>query len=611
MTATEDERLDALGTTIHESPGQADWEVLCSLLGSEEVPVKREAEELRHTLIDTHPDLAAATDELIGLLSTDGSIRRIAIDTLSRVVRSDPRPLTPRVRELLTSDDIRAIGGACYVLAGLAKQCPTVAKPSVSTLIALLGHEDLRVRSLAMYTLNNASSSYPTETSDAVPKAVRLLEYQGIAGGTPDQPGVTPVTNREVADRLTPRFVRPRKQAAEFLATIADTSPEAVIFAIDRCIDLIAELDVHDPGRSSAIEALSPLAIHCPDELIAAGSIPVLESCLETDPPNTTALQILSDLGEDLSPPERIPMVTPVDRDEPVRDGDLERARAIEMEIHHGENVDMDEVLRLLRSSDTEVRDAAAFSAQFLTDNRVDELHARGEEFLALVGEPHDCTRKHLIEGLPGLLTTIASAYPREWKPPLMELLDADSPRVRADALSIMSDAATSYPHGFRTELERYVRYLDDDHPLVRNGALSVIGSVATRYPAAVAVYLPSIATTFDDTETRVGALAVLERIAEWNPGALAPVSDAVIAVGRDVDVETIDAGETVTDPLGNRVRLTDDDPTVRLLLAVLSAMAEHDPALVHPIQSELVAVAEAEIDECSQMARGILETLT
>lgn len=608
---SDSKRLDSLRMTTHESPEQADWRVLCSLLKSEDTEIKTEAEDLRSTLIETHPNPEEAAEQLIGLLTEEASLRRTAVDTLSRLVRSDHSQLVQRIGTLLTSDGIRESGCACYVLAGATNQHTAVVKPYIPNLIGLLDHDDLRIRSLALYALNGAASSYPALTVDAVPAAAALLEYQGIAGGEPDKPGVAPVPNRDVPDRLTPRLVRPRDQAAEFLATIATTHPEEVIPAIDALVELIDRLNGHDMGFPPAIGALFPIARHSPSVVTEAEAIPALESCLDTDviAVKTAALNVLNELGEDVSTTERIPSVTPADRDEPVQDGDLERAREMKMEIHAVEGVDLDEILRLLRSTDSEVRDAMAFSAQFLTDVRNDEIHARGAEFLVLVGEPHDCTRGHLVDGTPGLLSRVASTYPREWKPALEELLASDSPRVRADALSIMGSAAGSYPSGYRTELDTCIRYLDDEQPLLRDAALGVINALATAYPEDIVEHLPRIVAALNDETTRSMALAVLQTIAKRDAAGLAPVVDDVRGVFRTLATVDIDAGESVTDPAGRRVQLTEGDPSRRLVLSVLFELAKHDPTWILAVQPHLTELVEANVDGW-QTALDILQEL-
>lgn len=501
MPTDERDRLAALQKTVETSPDDADWRTLCTLIASDDPDVRTEAQEVRTALVDAHPEPDAAVAELRGLLTDAEPIRRIAIDTLSRLVRRDPIALVPTVSELLTADDVRLVGCAAYVIATTANQTPGLVKPSIPTLVKLLDHDDLRVRALAMYALTTVARSYPREVTAAIPRATPLLAVAGIAGGDPDRIGVDPVPDREVPERLTPRLVRPRGQAAEFLGIVGDVEPAALRPAVEPLGALVGELvaDGTDPP-TPVLDALFHVATVDPELVRRAVDVGALVQLRESDRFGVApaAENLLTELGELEGVPDGVREVTLASRTEPVRDGDAERAQALEMEIHRGAGVDLDEVLRLLLSTDPEIRDDAAFSAQFLGDGRAADVNDRAEAFLGLVGEPHDCARGHLVTKPGSLLTRVAVCYPRAWQPALVELLAHEEPRVRADALYVMAAAASTSPSSYRGLLPVVREHLGSDHPAVRRGALRVLTAIGTAYPDAVAEDGPRWSTISD-----------------------------------------------------------------------------------------------------------------
>jgi len=611
---TERERLTTLETTIETTPEKADWRELCQLLSSDETDIRTEAEDLRSTLIETHPDLETTAETLIGLLSEESTIRLKAVDTLSRVVRTAPRELLPLAGSYLEQEDTdtRVVGSLAYVFAGVGNQTAALTKPYIPTLIDLLSHSDLRVQSLAMYALNNIAESYPSELHTAVEHVLPLLEYQGIAGGTPGKPGVKPVPERDVGERLTPRLVRPRNHALEFLQTVSNRHPDAIVPISDTLVALIRKLDQNDIRRLyAAFEIFFQIAKTEPDILNNTDAIPVLQQWYRADGVNqgirVAAMNVLRELGQEIPTPHRVDTPTPVEHTGTVRDGDLERARALEMEIHRQEGVDLDEILRLLRSADSDIRDNAAFSAQFLTDHRTGDVHDRAEEFLALVGDPDDCTRRHLVRP-PGLLSSLVKAYPREYEHALFDLLEHDDHRIQADALQLIAAAADAYPSGYRSSLSEYREHLEDPHPLVRQASLSALNVIGNQYPEDIIEYVPRVTKELDTEVTRSMALTVLETVAKHRPTALTPVIPDILELFRELVTTNSDTGEPTTDPMGQRVQLTSGDPSYRRTLGILFELAKHDPDAIRPVEPLLAELVETRADSWQTALNIIIE---
>ena len=149
----------------------------------------------------------------------------------------------------------------------------------------------------------------------------------------------------------------------------------------------------------------------------------------------------------------------------------------------------------------------------------------------------------------------------------------------------------------------------DDEQPLLRDAALGVINALATAYPEDIVEHLPRIVAALNDETTRSMALAVLQTIAKRDAAGLAPVVDDVRGVFRTLATVDIDAGESVTDPAGRRVQLTEGDPSRRLVLSVLFELAKHDPTWILAVQPHLTELVEANVDGW-QTALDILREL-
>lgn len=600
MPTDERDRLAALRETVETAPGEADWRALCTLIASGDSGVRSDARDVRSELLEAHPDPAAGVAALGDLLTADGSVRRTAVDTLSRLVRRAPCELVPRVNELLAEPDGRLVGCAAYVVATAANQTPGLTKPAIPKLVEALDHEDLRVRSLSMYALATIARSYPRAVTAGVPRATPLLEFAGIAGGEPDRPGVDPVPDRDMPERLTPRLVRPRRQAAEFLETVGSVDPAALRPAVEPLGALLADVvaDGADPP-ARAVRALFHVATVDPDLVRGAVDVETLRRLRESEAVGVgpAAENLLVELGELEGVTDGVGEVTLAARTEPVRDGDAERARALEMEIHEGAGVDLEEVLRLLRSTDAEIRDDAAFSAQFLADGRAADVDDRAEAFLGLVGDPHDCARGHLVTGPASLLPRVAASYPRRWLPALVDLLDHEEPRVRADALYVMAPAARTSPSSYRDRRPDVRERLRSDHPAVRRGALKVLAAIGTAYPDAVAEAVPRLDDHVRSEATVVEALVLVTVLARRRPAAVDPVVDDVLEVFRELAATDVDGGEAVTDPAGREAQLGDADRSRRVVLDVVFELAKTNPGVIRPEVPLVAELVEARVD--------------
>lgn len=96
---------------------------------------------------------------------------------------------------------------------------------------------------------------------------------------------------------------------------------------------------------------------------------------------------------------------------------------------------------------------------------------------------------------------------------------------------------------------------------------------------------------------TVVEALGLVKIVARRRPAAVDPVVDDVLAVFRALAATDVDAGETVTDPMGHEVHLGDGDLSRRVVLGVVFELAKAEPDAIRPDAPLVAELVEARAD--------------
>lgn len=539
--------LETLERQAENRPESVDVRALCEYLCSDEYEQKQVAEDVRDAVIENATDLSPVVESFRELLSDESGLPvRTVGETLYRVVRADPDELAPLVAVDLGVDDVRRRGVALDVL---GRTGAGVVRPYLDKFAEYLDDSDERVAALALAGLSTAAEDFPGVVAEYVPQVRPYLVDEWI----PDEDsGLTACYSRtenegDVATgepagiRLTNRVVRPYSEAVSIVHSVALTHPSRVESVLPRIEALVSE-PPEGAYLKTLIETLARVARADPDAVESV--VPALERYAEADRSGVriVARNLLLELGHSVERPD--PITVPdsmATRDRPVRDGDEELTSGLDEKVIRGEAA-VDAVLPLLRCEDTELRDHAAWGlscgggAAFLRD-----LHERAESLLALLNEPHDCTRTHLFT----LLSQTVGQYPEEWTPALVELASHEDPLVRRSAVGLLKSATSTCPalvwESFHVVDER----LDDENADVRANAISVLGEMATSRPETVAEYVPTLVAALDDETTRLSTLTAIRNLAKAAPNATAnaDVSESVASL-----VDTLAGPDAIAD---------------------------------------------------------------
>jgi HEAT repeat protein len=135
----------------------------------------------------------------------------------------------------------------------------------------------------------------------------------------------------------------------------------------------------------------------------------------------------------------------------------------------------------------------------------------------------------------------VAKEFPdvaEETVPTAIELLDAESERLRANAAGVIADVAGPYPDQVRPAVSRAIALLDDEDPKVRHNATSILARVANVDPESVSPATAKLIDCLDDPlpSTRANACWALGYIEAEQ--ALGPI-EQVAERSSETEVQT------------------------------------------------------------------------
>ena len=578
--------LGELERQAEECPERIDVDALCRYIGSDDHEQRNHAQSIRDTVIETAPDLRPFVDILRDLLGEeDAPPTRVVGETLSRVVRVSPDDLTPLVAVDLDAENVhrRAIA-----LSVIGNHGSGVVYPHRCAFVEHLDDPDPRVAALALAGLSSLAEDFPEAVTEHVQSIRPYLADEWIPD---DGGGMRAVYSRTESEgdtgrgeasgeRLTNGVVRPYDKAVSLVEAVALTHPDAVESVRARIESLVG-----DPPRGAdltrLLTILTRMARADPEDI--EGVVPAVEQHADAENRRVriAARNLLSELGRPVDHPDPIRVPDEMaSRIRPEREADAEHLRALDERACFGD-VDVDAILPVLRSADEDRRDHTAWGLSCGTGTTiVHDVHERGTDFLALLDEPHDCTRRHLLE----LLGDAVRQYPEEWVPPLVELASHDDANVRRSALSLLGTAASGYPSLVRTHLELVETGLHDADAKVRTSAIFVLRQLAVAYPELVAEHIPAVVAALDEDATRESALRAIRTLVTVDPTGAVLVTDPVVSL-----VETL-AGPTALDDRARwgrkgHTERDDTDYLLKLALSVCFWLAKIDPSSVGAVK--------------------------
>lgn len=576
-------------------PEDIDVHALCEYLDSDDHGLKQDAQEVRKAVVENADDLSPIVESLREeLVDESAPATRVVGETLYRVVRASPDELAPRVATDLTVSDVRRRAVALDVL---GRTGSGVVRPHLDEFAEHLDESDERAAALALAGLSTAASDFPGAVAEYVPQVRPYLGDEWLpddADGlracyskTEDEGNVA--TGEPSGVRLTNRVVRPYEEALSLVHSVALLRPSAVDPLLPRIESLVS-----DPPEGARLEkllsTLTRVARADPDAVESVAPAVERHAEAEYSGVRTAARNLLSELGRSVERPEPVPVPESMaTRDRPVRDGDEDITARLDQDAVRGA-VDVDAVLPLLRCEDAEVRDLAAWGLECgVGTTVVDDVHDRATAFLSLLGEPHDCTRKHLLS----LLGAAANRYPERWTPAVAELAGHENALVRGGAVGLLGTDA--YPALTREYLSVVDERLGDHDADVRANAISVLGGLATAYPEVVAEYVPMLTAALSEETTRLSALRALRNLARVVPDVTAD-TEAPEAVASLVGV--LAGPDAIADRArwGRQSHVEDVGDADHALKAALSSAfwlskGDHEP--FEDIRPHVVRVAE------------------
>jgi hypothetical protein len=592
--------LDTLRDTAERDPANVDYRAVCAYLTSDDYETSKNAEEIRDIAIEAADDPRPIVNALRELQTVeDDNLRRTSVESLYRVVRAWPRTLAPVMAVDLDASDVRRRAAAADVLGRTASGA---VRPHAAKLAKRLSDPDDRVAALALSALDGIVDEFPEAVTPYVSSVGPFLDDRWIPT---DSGGIRQVYSKFDQDtssgepgneKLTNRAPRPFKTARSLVHSLALTHPTSLDPLLPRLRELATDPSAwSEVGVGTLIDTLTRIARA--NRNAVEPIVPAVERYVDSSHRRRrlAACNFLDELGQDrrydeLGKDRRQPNPVSVSsmavRDIPPREDDEDILRGIDQRAIAGE-LRFDLVPELLRCTDPDVRDTAAWGLECGVVNYVDDVHRRAADFLGLLNEPHECTRKHLLS----LLGTVIKAYPEEWTPALRTLSSHDDPLVRAGALRLLASAATVYPALFAGD-ETLLSERSSDVPAVQAASFAVLRDLAEPYPSLVEQYVPTATDAFSVDKTRLPALRFLATLARTRPTAVAPVADSVMAV-----VEQFAGPERIAErgQWGKKrgADVSTDDRVLKAALETCLYLAKRDSAAVRRVRPHAERVAD------------------
>ena len=524
-----------------------------------------------------------------------------ATEVFRRLVIYSPQPVATALSEWLSDSNPTYRSRAVSGYKGIAKRNPTLLLPHISELIERVGERDPRIAAQAVDVLALIATEHPERSTEAVAPARRFLSDSWVPDATKSSPSYLYAQNAPDAGYDPPLDSGigqpwPMQQTLSLLANVAQHRPEAIDPVRGRVIELLSVIDRRAWSHVDPLfETITGIARTHPEALKTA--IPVLEDWAAGDDVSGRDLQavnVLCELGRDVGTDERVefgefkPRTVETDAD------DLERAH----EIEHSSDVSAGEVLRLLHSTDSEVRDQAANGLMVNVGlpehgdpTLGEQVHERAGEFLALLQEPNGCVRQHLHEALG----EIAQQYPRQWLPALFDLAEHGSARAREGALRIIHSVAQETPCLVQNEVDSVMKHSDAQEQKVCAATLDVLTELAGAYPRQHVERAPWVASMLDETlSVKFAACKWMAALAASEPYALVPFVDGMHDVLRaSLGPERIDDRVVARFPAGG---FTSEDYIVRVATTAVFRIARSEPSVVDPVRADLERAVDHQV---------------
>jgi HEAT repeat protein len=199
-----------------------------------------------------------------------------------------------------------------------------------------------------------------------------------------------------------------------------------------------------------------------------------------------------------------------------------------------------DDIRPCLKTELTPARMAAARCMAIIAEEHPeDAVEAISQLAWIIENEAEAECRKQAVYALSSVtreFPDIAKSHAEVLKAVVLD--DGAADTVRLNATAALGRIVSEDPSVGIDIVDELVELFDADNPKLRNNAIGLIADVATVHTDVVEPYVDDIAPLLetDDTFTRINASGALSRVAEDFPAAVDPLTPALIELLNDTD---------------------------------------------------------------------------